>query len=154
TTMWYSAVGSIVTLLLSLLAVPHAAVAQPAGKVWRLGFLVAGVGRIPEAFRQGLRDLGYVEGQNIAIEYRYADNQLDRLPDLAAELVRLPVDVIVTGGENAARAARQVTSTIPIVVAGAADPVRSGLVASLAQPGGNITGLSLLSPELGEKRLE
>src|SRR2546428_5372285 len=114
--MWYSAVGAIVTLILSLLAVPRAAAAPPAGKVWRIGYLVAGSGRIHEAFRQGLRDLGYVEGQNIAIEYRHADDQLDRLPDLAAELVRLPVDVIVTGGGNAARAARQATRTIPIVV--------------------------------------
>ena len=149
-----SVVGVIVTLTLGLLAAPLTAAAPPAGKVWRIGYLVAGIGRIPEAFRQGLRDLGYVEGQNLTIEYRHADNQLDRLADLAAELVRLPVDVLVTGGGNAARAARQVTSTIPIVVAGAVDPVGDGLVASLAQPGGNITGLSLLSLELGGKRLE
>jgi len=132
------------------------ATAQPAGKVHRIGWLNAGVppaGPHPslEPFRQGLRDLGYVEGRNILIETRYADGKLDRLPDLAAELVRLQVDVIVTGGENAARAAQQATSTIPIVIGAAGDPVGAGLVASLARPGGNITGLSLLSSELGGK---
>src|SRR5262249_14677798 len=141
--MWYSAVGAIVTLTLSLLAVPLAAAAQPAGKVWRIGYLGAGSGRLHEAFRQGLRDLGYVEGQHITIEERGADNQLDRLPVLAAELVRLPVDVMVTGGGNAARAAQHATRTIPIVMAASGDPVGTGLVASLARPGGNITGLSL-----------
>lgn len=152
--MWCSTVGCIVALSLSLLAVPLAAAAQPTGKMWRIGYLVAGAGRIPEAFRQGLRDLGYVEGQNIAIEYRSADSQLERLPDLAAELIRLPVDVIVTGGANAARVAQQATHTIPIVLAAAGDPVGVGLIASLAQPGGNITGLSFLGSELGGKRLE
>ena len=147
--MWCSTVGCIVALSLSLLAVPLAAAAQPTGKMWRIGYLVAGAGRIPEAFRQGLRDLGYVEGQNIAIEYRSADSQLERLPDLAAELIRLPVDVIVTGGANAARVAQQATHTIPIVLAAAGDPVGVGLIASLAQPGGNITGLSFLGSELG-----
>src|SRR5262245_37356661 len=114
--MWGSAIVAIVTLILSLLAVPRAATAQPAGKVWRIGYLNAGSGRIVEAFRQGLRDLGYVEGQHIVIEYRQADGQLDRLADLAAELVRLPVDVLVTPGENAARVAQQATHTIPIVL--------------------------------------
>lgn len=133
---------------------PLAAAAQPAGKVWRIGYLVAGTGRIPEAFRQELRDLGYVEGQNLAIEYRSAASQLDRLPDLAAELVRLPVDVLVVGGANAARVAQQVTRTIPIVLAAGGDPVGVGLVASLAQPGENITGLSFLGSELEGKRLE
>jgi hypothetical protein len=93
--VWYSAGGSIVALILSLLAVPLAAAAPPAGKVWRIGYLVAGFAGINEAFRQGLRDLGYIEGQNITIEYRHADSQLDRLTDLAAELIHLPVDVIV-----------------------------------------------------------
>ena len=148
------AVGCIVTLLLSLLAVPRAAAAPPTGQVWRIGYLEAGAGRIDEAFRQGLRDLGYVEGQNIVIEYRQADNQLDRLPALAAELVRLPVDVLVTAGENAARAAQHATRTIPIVLAAGSDPVGLGLVASLAHPGGNLTGLSLMSVELEGKRLE
>src|SRR5712691_8284168 len=152
--MGYSSVGAIVVLILSLLAVPLAAAAQSAGKVWRIGYLVAGSGRIHEAFRQGLRDLGYVEGQNITIEYRHADNQLDRLANLAAELVRLPVDVLVTPGENAARVAQQATRTIPIVLAAGGDPVGLGLVASLARPGGNLTGLSLMSAELEGKRLE
>src|SRR5690242_4522809 len=110
--MWRSIVGCIVTLTLSLLVMAFTATAQPAGKVHRIGWLNAGVppaGPHPslEPFRQGLRDLGYVEGRNILIETRYADGKLDRLPDLAAELVRLQVDVIVTGGENAARAAQQ-----------------------------------------------
>src|SRR5690242_8148959 len=96
--MWYRAVGSIVTLILSLLTAPLAAYTQPVGKVWRIGYLIGGSGGISEGFRQGLRALGYVEGQHITIEYREADGKLERLPDLAAELVRLPVDVLVTPG--------------------------------------------------------
>ena len=107
-----------------------------------------------EAFRQGLRELGYVEGKNIVIELRSAEGKLDRLPGLAAELVRLKVDVIVTGGPTATRAAKQATSTIPIVMAQDTDPVGNGFVASLARPGGNITGLSTFAPELSGKRLE
>jgi putative ABC transport system substrate-binding protein len=107
-----------------------------------------------EAFRQGLRELGYVEGQNIAIESRYADGKLDRLSDLVGELVRLKVDVIVVGGSTATRAAKNVTKVIPIVMAHGSDPVELGFVASLAKPGGNITGLTHLAPELGGKRLE
>ena len=103
-----------------------------------------------EAFRQGLRELGYVEGKNIVIESRYADGKLDRLPALAAELVRLKVDVIVTGGRAVTRAAKEATSTIPIVMTNDTDPVGSGFVASLARPGGNITGLSNSCP--GDKR--
>ena len=152
--MGYSAIGAIVTLILSLLAVPLAAAVPPVGKVWRIGYLDAGSGRIPEAFRQGLRDLGYVEGQNLTIESRFAEGQLERLPELAAELVRLPVDILVTAGENAARVAQQATHTIPIVLAAGQDPVGLGLVASLARPGGNLTGLSLMSAELEGKRLE
>jgi putative ABC transport system substrate-binding protein len=106
-----------------------------------------------EAFRQGLRDLGYVEGQNLVIESRYAEGREERLPDLAAELVRLKVDVIVAGGP-AIRAAQHATSTIPIVMAVTGDPVQSGYVASLARPGGNITGVSVLGAELTGKRLE
>jgi putative ABC transport system substrate-binding protein len=106
-----------------------------------------------EVLRQRLRELGYVEGKNIVIEYRYAEGKLERLPDLAAELVRLKVDVIVTTG-GAVLAAKKAGATIPIVVAGAADPVGSGLVSSLARPGGNITGLSLMTPDLDGKRLE
>jgi putative tryptophan/tyrosine transport system substrate-binding protein len=107
-----------------------------------------------EAFRQRLRELGYVEGKNIVIEYRHAEEKLDRLPALAAELVRLKVDVIVTGGGRATRAAKEATKTIPIVMAQVPDPVGDGFVANLARPGGNITGLSALGPELSGKRLE
>jgi len=132
--------------------------AQQQKKVPRIGFLV---GASPstnaartEAFRQGLRELGYVEGKNIVIEYRYAEGKLDRLPDLAAELVRLKVDVIVTGGSQTTRATKQAASTIPIVMAQDNDPVGNGFVASLARPGGNITGLATLTPEISGKRLE
>ena len=107
-----------------------------------------------EAFRQGLRELGYVEGKNIVIDWRSADGKLDRLPALAAELVRLKVAVIVTGGGAATRAAKEATSTIPIVMTNDPDPVGDGFVASLARPGGNITGLSTFAPELSGKRLE
>jgi putative ABC transport system substrate-binding protein len=107
-----------------------------------------------EAFRQGLRELSYVEGKNIVIERRFADGKLDRLPGLAAELVRLKVEVIVTGGGPATRAAKEATSTTPIVMANDNDPVADGFVASLARPGGNITGLSNFAPELSDKRLE
>jgi ABC-type uncharacterized transport system substrate-binding protein len=107
-----------------------------------------------DAFRQGMRKLGYVEGKNIVIEWRYAEGKRDRLPALAAELVRLKPDVIVAGGANATRAAKKATSTIPIVMSQSGDPVADGFVASLARPGGNITGLSNLAPELQGKRLE
>jgi putative ABC transport system substrate-binding protein len=117
----------------------------------RIGFL--GLERRLEKFRQGMRDLGYVEGRDFVIEYRPSD-PADRLPGFAAELVALNADVIVAGGSLAVRAAQQVTRTIPIVMTGTSDPVGTGFVASLARPGGNITGLSLLSPELSGKRLE
>ena len=107
-----------------------------------------------EAFRQDLGQLGYVEGKNIVIEWRYAEGKPDRLPALAAELVRLKVDVIVTGGPVPTRAAKETTSTIPIVMAQDSDPVGSGFVTSLARPGGNITGLATLAPELSGKQLE
>ena len=107
-----------------------------------------------EALRAGLRDLGYVEGKNIVIEYRWADGKYDRLPDLAAELVRINVDVLVTSGTPGVRAAKQATTTIPIVMAASGDAVATGLVASLARPGGNITGSAFFSPELSAKRLE
>jgi len=107
-----------------------------------------------QAFQRGLRDLGYVEGKNVIIEYRYADGNVDRLSQLAAELVRLKVDVIVTGGALTTRRVKEATSTIPIVMAQDANPVGSGLVTSLARPGGNITGLSFMSPEITGKRLE
>jgi ABC-type uncharacterized transport system substrate-binding protein len=107
-----------------------------------------------DAFRQGLRDLGYVEGKNIVIEYRYAEGKVDQVPGLAAEIVRSKPDVIVVGGNRATRAAKEATSTIPIVVGSADDLVRAGLVASLAQPGGNVTGSTGIAPDLSGKRLE
>jgi len=130
--------------------------AQPAAKVPRIGvvFLIGGEGEELEAFRQGLRDLGYIEGKNIVIEYRFAKGNSEQFSDLAADLVHHKVDVILTAGTAQARAIRQLTTTIPIVFAVSGDPVGTGLVASLARPGGNITGLSILSPELSGKRLE
>src|SRR3989454_4089755 len=132
--------------------------AQQAKKVWRIGFLAATSPSVEaariEAFRQGMRELGYVEGKNIVIEWRWAEGKFDRLPDLAAELVRLNVDVIVTGGSTSSGAAKEVTTTIPIVMAQVNDPVGSGFVASLARPGGNMTGLSTLAAGLSGKRLE
>jgi ABC-type uncharacterized transport system substrate-binding protein len=150
--------GLLITLALGLLVAPLAADAQQVTKVHRIGRLVAGSSlsdsHLLEAFRQGLRDLGYIEGQNLVIEYRYAEGTPERLPDLAAELVRLPVEVIVAGGRNTIRAAQDATRTIPIVMAGTGDAVAFGFVASLARPGGNITGLSDLGAELPAKRLE
>ena len=155
---WLRTVGCLVTLACSLLTAPCTPDAQPAQHVHRIGLLNAGnplVSRANvEAFQQGLRGLGYVEGQNIAIEYRYAEGQLERLPELAAELVRLQVEVIVAGGVFAIRAAQYATRTIPIVMTGTADAVVAGLVANLARPGGNITGLSDLSAVLPGKQLE
>src|SRR5215813_2701437 len=131
---------------------------QQPKKVPRIGYLSAtsgptNAGRF-EAFRQGLRELGYVEGKNIFIEWRFAEGKYDRLPALAAELLRLKVDMIVTSGATSTRAAKEATSTVPIVFAQDSDPVGSGFVASLARPGGNITGLSTLAPELTGKQLE
>ena len=147
-----------ITLLLGGLFSPSAAGAQQAAKITRIGFLalnLTAAPHVPEAFRQGLRDLGYVEGRNVVIEYRDAEGKLERLPALAAELVALKVDVILAdGGTLGPRVAMQATTTIPIVFTSAADPVGSGLVTSLARPGGNVTGLSGLSAELGGKRLE
>jgi len=141
-----------------LLAISVQAHAQQPTKIPPIGFLTtpslsANAARI-EAFKQGLRELGYVEGKNIVIEWRSAEGKLDRVPALAAELVRLKVDVIVTGGPVSTRAAKEATVTIPIVMAIDSDPVGSGFVASLARPGGNITGLATLAPELSGKRLE
>ena len=139
--MWYSAVGCIVTLILSLLTTPHAADAQPSTKMYRIGRLGPGLPP-PEpypprlAFHQALREFGYVEGQNLVIEYRYAEGSPERLRDMAAELVRLQMDVIVTSG-GATRAAQEATRTIPIVMA-TSDAVAGGYVASLARPEGNI----------------
>ena len=145
------------TLALSVAAtLRYAAKAQQPGKVPRIGFLSPGgaMSSPTDAFRQGLRDLGYVEGQNLVMDYRWADGDLARLPALAAELVRLRVDVLVAVTNLAVLAAKQATSTIPIVFAGSSDPVGTGLVASLAHPGANVTGLSLVTPELSGKRLQ
>jgi putative ABC transport system substrate-binding protein len=149
-------VFSILFLLVPL-AIAVIAEAQQPTKIPRIGFLVAGnpspaSARI-DAFRQGLRDLGYIEGQNLIIEYRYAEGKLDRLPELAAELVRLKVDAIFVQSTSAVQAAKKATTTVPIVsVSG--DPVGLGLVASLARPHGNVTGLANLTSELAGKRLE
>jgi putative ABC transport system substrate-binding protein len=132
--------------------------AQQPGKIFRIGFLdpstASGSAVLVEAFRQELSKLGWIEGKNITSEYRFAEQKNERLPELAANLVRLKVDLIVVTGTAPALAAKGVTSTIPIVMIAASDPVASGLVASLAQPGGNVTGLGSLSPELNTKRLE
>jgi putative tryptophan/tyrosine transport system substrate-binding protein len=141
-----------------LLALCASAEAQQPGKVPRIGYLItsspSAIAPRMEAFQQGLRELGYVEGKNIVIERLHAEGKLDRLPELAAELVRLNVDVIVTSGPTATRPAKGATSTIPIVMTFDDDPVGSGFVASLARPGGNITGLSTLAPEISGKQLE
>jgi len=157
-----SAAGGIllVTLILGFLLASLAAEAQQPGKISRIGFLSPSspsdlrMQRFFEGFRHGLGELGYVEGQNIAIESRWAEGKYDRLPGLAAELVRLKVDVIVTAAVPAIRAAKEATRTIPIVMASVVDPVTTGLVASLARPGGNITGLSTMAPELVGKQLQ
>jgi len=145
-------------LTLGALAAPLGAEAQPEGKIYRIGFLgppsASTHATRVEALREGLRELGYVEGKNVEIEYRWADGKYDRLSDLAAELVRLKVHVLVTFGTSGALAAKQSTTTIPIVMAGTGDAVSTGLVASLARPAGNITGLTLFIPELIAKRLE
>ena len=142
-------------LALVLLAAPLAAPAQqPPGKTARIGFLGDVPAFLDEAFRQGLRELGYVDGQNIAIEHRAAEWKYERLPGLAADLVRLKVDVIVAASPSATEAAKQATRTIPIVFTVSGDPVAEGFVASLARPGGNITGLATISPELVGKQLE
>ena len=148
----------VLTLCAMLFALCLPAEAQQPTKVPRIGYLSSDspstIAVRIEAFRQGLRELGNVEGKNIVIEWRFAEGKADRLPGLAAELVRLKVDVIVTSGPAATRAAKEATSTIPIVTAQDPDPVGNGLVASLARPGGNITGLSTLAPEISGKRLE
>src|SRR5215813_7334671 len=157
--MRFQTVGFVVSLALVLLAAPLAAEAQHPAQSYRIGYLGPGSGStLPaalDAFRQQLRQLGYVEGQNLGIEYRWAADRDDQLPRLAADLVRLKVDVIVVEGHTPAiLAAKQATSTIPIVMGVSGDPVKTRLVESLARPGGNVTGLSLLTPELAPKRLE
>ena len=139
-----------------ILASIHLADAQQANKIPRVGILFIGGRDQPhlEAFKQGLREHGYTEGKNIVLDYRYAEGKVDRLPSLAAELVQLKVDVIVTTSGNSARAATEATKTIPIVLTTGADPVKSGLAESLAKPGGNVTGLSIIEEDLSGKRVD
>ena len=145
-----------ITLALGILRASLSADAQQLGKVPRVGFLCAmsGPSSHTEGFLRGLRELGYIEGKNIAIEYRFADGRLERFRDFAAELVNQKVDVIVVASSQAIHPAKDATRTIPIVMAQSEDPVGSGFVAGLGQPGGNITGLTSMSPELSGKRLE
>lgn len=157
--MTFSAAKLVAALTLALFAAPFTADAQEAAKVHRIGYLGATTAsgfhaRAVDAFRQGLRDLGYVEGKNLVIEYRWAEGRYERLPDLAAELVRMKVDLIVTHGTPGSLAAKQATTTIPIVMTLSGDAVATGLVASIARPGGNITGSNFFFPELNAKRLE
>ena len=149
---------SVILLCAMLLALCASAQAQQTTKIPRIGYLgaasaSANVARV-QAFRQGLREAGYIEGKNIVIEYRFAEEKFDRLPALAADLVGLKVDVIVSGGSAVTAPAKEATTTIPIVMTGDDDPVGNGFIASLARPGGNITGLSTLTGELSGKRLE
>jgi putative ABC transport system substrate-binding protein len=146
----------VVVFALTVAATPPTSDAQQSGAVPRIGFLSPGVAASAAnaAFRQGLRELRYVDGQNILVEYRWGDGDSARLPALAAELVRLPVEVVVATNNPAVLAARQATSNIPIVCVACSDPVGTGLVASLAHPGGNVTGFSLVTPELSGKRLQ
>jgi putative ABC transport system substrate-binding protein len=141
-----------------ILTTASLAEAQQAGKIFRIGFLdnstASGMAVLIDAFRQELSKLNWIEGKNLTIDYRFAEGKTDRLPDLAAELVRLKVDLIVTTATPPALAAKSATTTIPIVMTNPGDPVAAGLVASLARPGGNVTGFSSLSPELNTKRLE
>ena len=154
--MWYSTVGSIVALVVSLLTTPYGAEAQQTGKVYRIGVL--SFGSAPpgplEAFTKELNEFGYVEGRNLAIEWRFAEGSNETLAAQADELVRLEVDAIFAVSTPAAQAAKRATTAIPIVIARVADPVQSGLVPSIARPGGNMTGLTSTFPDLGRRRLE
>ena len=140
------------------LTVPFAICAQPKGKVWRIGFLGAfdPARSAPnvKGFQQGLRDFGYIEGKNVAVEYRWAEGRYERLSELADELVRAKVDLIVTAGTPGTQAAKQATSTIPIVMAIVGDATATGIVSNIARPGGNITGSNFFNPELAAKRIE
>jgi putative tryptophan/tyrosine transport system substrate-binding protein len=146
------------TLSALLLALSFPTHAQQTGKIFRIGFLdpsnASGMAVLLEAFRQEMRKFGWIEGKNITIEYRFAEQKFERLPELAVDLVRLKIDLILVAGAQAASAAKNATTTIPIVMAAAADPVGGGLIASLARPGGNVTGLTGLGSELITKRLE
>jgi putative tryptophan/tyrosine transport system substrate-binding protein len=147
-----------ILLVVAAVVVAAMAQAQQPGKVFRIGFLdnstASGIAVLSEVFRQELSKLGWIERKNLIIEYRFSEQKRERLPELAADLLRLNVDLIVTTGEPPALAAKKATTTIPIVMTNASDPVAAGLVASLARPGGNVTGLASLSPELNSKRLE
>ncbi len=159
TTMTRRLIGLLITLALGLLMVPLTSVAQSPAKVPRVGWLSDGLrggtqSHLHEAFLKGLRDLGYVEGQNIVIERRDARGMLERLPDLVANLVGIKVDVIVTGGVLTTSAAQRITTSIPIIMTSAGDPVGTGLVSSLARPGGNVTGLSVMAPDIVGKQLQ
>jgi len=149
----------LVALPLVAVAMPYVTEAQQAGKLWRIGYLSLVSGELDQykpwiaGFRDGLRELGYVEGENVIVEQRYAAGQVERLPELAAELVALKVDILVTAGAGSAVGARKVTSTVPIVFIGESDPIGTGLVASLARPGGNATGLADAHADLVPKRL-
>ena len=149
---------TVFTLCAILFALCSSANAQQAGKIPRIGFLdgstASGIAVLVEAFRQELSKLGWIEGKNITIEYRFAEQKPECLPELAADLVRLKVDLIVVAGNVSALVAKRATTTVPIVMANSGDPVAAGLIASLARPGGNVTGNSGLGPELNTKRLE
>ena len=149
---------TVLTLCATLFALCVAADAQQPGKIFRIGFLdpstASGTAVMVDAFRQELSKHGWIEGKNITIDYRFAEQKSERLPELAAELVRLKVDLIVTTGDGPTLAAKKATTIIPIVMTTSSDPVAQGLVASLARPGGNVTGLSSLAADLNTKRLE
>src|SRR5713101_2253155 len=153
-TMWCSTVECILLLTLSLLATPLAADAQPAGKVWRIGFISVAYARIEDVFFQQLRELGYVEGQNLVVERRYSEGRAERFAEFAAELVRLNLDMIIVTTTPAVLAVKNATQTIPIVQPNSLDPVGAGLVASLARPGGNFTGTTQQAPDIVAKRLQ
>jgi putative ABC transport system substrate-binding protein len=150
--------GLIAALALGAFGLPVSSTAQTPPKIPRVGYVFPTTSTESrdffEAARQGLRELGYVEGQSIALEVRWAEGRLERLPELVAEVVRLNVDVLVVGSTPGGLAAKKATTTIPVVMVGVADPVRSGLVASLARPGGNLTGVSLMTPDISGKRLQ
>jgi putative ABC transport system substrate-binding protein len=143
----------LIALAVGLLVAPLAAAQAPA-KIPRIGYLGDMPGPFSDAFREGLRERGYIEGQNLALEYRWAEGHEPRLPTLAVELIRLPVDILVTPGSQASRVAKHTTSTVPIVMAHVGDPVGTGLVGSLARPGANITGVSVIGIDTSGKRLE
>jgi putative tryptophan/tyrosine transport system substrate-binding protein len=148
----------IATIGIAAVACPLAARAQQVGRIWRVGFLGAATAakyaKLVDAFRAGLRDFAYIEGKNLAIEFRWAEGNTARLPELAAQLVKLNIDCLVTHGTPGTAAAKKASTTVPIVMAVSGDAVATGLIKSLAQPGGNVTGTTFFGPELAAKRLE